>query len=194
MENLLKLLKNNLNIVAISTLFIIGMVGLWNFESISIFKIILSLLGLGFAYFAISLKNWQFLVYLTLYLNIFNLYFIYENLGWYLGVVMVMMIIFMLVINFLSFDFKTILEVLNQKLFYCSLLTLLDLEIFLTLISWPTSIMTKTIIIVTINYLLWGILENYRKETFNLKTIIPYIITSGVAIILSIVTTPWYTY
>lgn len=194
MLNLQKLRKVNLNIIILLILFLLCWMGFWFFEDLFIFKIILSILGLSFIYFAVTLKNWQFLVYLALYLNIYNLYFIYENLGWYLSLVMILAIISMAMINWLFFNFKSILETLEQKLFYCSLLTLIDLEIFLTMISWPTSMKTKGIILIAINYFLWGVLENYQRKRLSIKTIAPYIITSSVAIILSIVTTLWYTY
>lgn len=194
MENLQKLLKSNLNIIILLISFILSWVGFWFFENLLIFKIVLSILGLSIIYFAITLKNWQFLVYLTLYLNIYDLYFLYDNLAMSLWTIMILAIIFATVINFLFFNFKSILETVGQKLFYCSLLTLIDLEIMLAIISWPTGIETKGIMIVITNYFLWGVLENYSSRKLNLKTIAPYIITSSVVIILSIITTPWYTY
>lgn len=183
----------SLDFIACFLVFFLGILTFLQFETLVVFKYLLFFLFVAlFIVFVVS-QNIYYFLYPYIFLVLFDAFNLYYALGWPLWSIMLIIIVSLSVIGFFylnkySFDNKI------QKYFLLSLLVLTMLEVFLSLISWPTDPRGKTIILLSVFYLLDGLIGLWAKKTFIFKKIFPYLGIGIIIISAIIITSPWSIY
>lgn len=183
---MIKINWNNLNRYKDTFLYlfvIVFMLGFFLLEMSWMLKILMICLC-AWAYFvSFKKKENNFLIIVLYFLLFYNCYSLFFYLGMPLWLPMMLVIILTaLIYYFFSSD----------SIVYAVLLTLIVLEIFLSLISWPTDPKGKSLILVGVIYLFYGISAQENHNKLEFKKIIPYVVICLLIIILVVLTSQWY--
>ncbi len=180
-------------------IFFFGILALLQFETFAVIKYTLLIVCIFFLYLYFVKKQIEFLIYPLLYLIFFASYNLYYSLSWSLWSVMLIFLISFILPAYLLIDSLNNKSDLNlsdkfSQYFYMSLLCLVSVEIFLTLIPWPTDPRGKSIILLIIFYILQGLIIAWLGKKFDFKHVSSYILIGALVIFGVIITTSWYAY
>lgn len=182
----------NLPIICLFIIYIFSITSYFYLESYLLLKLVFLGLGLIFIYFLMFKNQSHWLVFLTIYLSLVMLY---NCLVLSILPLWLIIILFLIVIGGLSFVLiKSIFDKLNWQLFYSLIITLALLEIFLILIIWPINNQSKGIVLLSIVYSYWGVLELKIANDLNWKRLWPFIFLTFIVIGVIISTVGWIGY
>lgn len=187
-------LKKNWQVILTYILLIAGFSGFLISNEDIFIKYIMATLAIVCLYFSILKNNFEFLYYILLYLVIFCLYNFYELSNWPLWLVTGMVFIVLVFINWQIFANSNLSEKKDKLIFITILISLLNLEIYLSLLPWTTFARSKSIINLASFYALSGISIVYIQRQITTKKILAYLIISSILVILAVGTTLWYAY
>ncbi len=179
--------------------FLLTIFSLSLFETFSPVKYFLYIVSIVLIYQYFTKNKIEFLVYPALYLVFFSSYSIYYSLNWSLWSVLLFLIISLNIIIYFvvnNMQLGNSLDKLNNniKYFYFALYNLLLVEVFLTLIPWPTDPRGKAIILLVVFYIIEGLVLAWQNKKFVFNQVYQYF-TIGLLIIFAIIiTTTWYAY
>lgn len=166
--------------------------GYLSFESDLSLKIIMAVLLVGSGFYIFSQKKYDFLNIIILYLIFFDLYNLYLSVGWPLWLITILFVIFTTLLSYL-YNMSE-LNNINKQLYlvYLTLINLMMLEIFLALIPWPTDPKVRAIIVVSLFYFLWGLVNLKLRQQLQFKKVMFYLVIFAIIIFAVVATTKWY--
>jgi hypothetical protein len=171
--------------ISLYILVIVFMLGFFLIEMSWILKILMICLC-AWAYFvSFKIKENNFLVIVLYFLLFYNCYSLFFTLGMPLWLPMILVT---LLTASIYYFYST------DSIAYAVLLTLIVLEIFLSLVSWPTDPKGKSLILVGIIYLFYGISAQKDHNKLEFKKSISYIVICLLIIILVVLTSQWYSF
>ena len=184
----------NWQFITVISLFIASIIGFINFESSLIFKIIFIALVVLLAIYFLGIDALEYFNIIVLFLVIFDCYNLYFSMNIPLWSVMIISAVLVWILAYIFLE--SCKDKIGNKLYYVYsvLLSLVILEIFLALISWPTDPKSKSMIIVSIFYIFYLMILEKGTNSLNWKKILPYIISVILIIVFVVVTTKWYGY
>ena len=151
--------------------------------------VILSIFSV-YQYFLREKSEW--LVLLSIYFIVNVLFNLLAN---NLLPIWVIVVILIISICFLFYTFtKDFVEKLESRLFYSLMMTIVILEIYVSLLPWPINIESKSLIVLSIGYVFWGVLYHKFTDNLRIKQIFPYLLSSLAIIGLIILSASWIGY
>lgn len=193
-NNAIKLFISKPQNIFLLGFFVLGIFGFITYETYSIARNITLLIILIFLLYFFYLQENSILIYPTLYLNFFNVYNFYYTMNWPLWAVMIILIVIIGAISYIFINHQYYRLNKIYKFFYIVLFCLIQIEIFLTLIFWTTDPRGKAIILLTVFYVLQGLVSAWLDEKFVWSKISPYIVIGIMLIFGIIMTSPWLSY
>lgn len=187
--------KYNINLrnPLLVALLVTNLIGSIIFENLLFTKIILAILGVIGLIFIVTKKNRQFVTYFVCFLSLSNLYGLYGYFAWPIWVITVItFLISWFLINYLLEEELKLSSQPNIRTFYSILLSFLMLEIFISLLPWPTNLRSKGIVDLTIFYLASESLILNLNGRLTFRKIASKLIIATIIIILAVSTTAWY--
>ena len=184
----------NINNVLLLAFYVLVLLGFLSFETSLILKILMIFLAALALFVFIKYAESQFVAILIYYLLSYDCSILYFSFRFPLWAIMILIAIFSSAGLYLSVNADKI-DIDGKVLkMYAVLFSLVTLEIFLSLVPWPTDPKTKSAIIATLFYLFYGFMVLQSKNELNIRRISPYLIISSLIMTCVIVTSSWYSY
>jgi len=181
-----RIFKNLIKEIALPLLLFLLTVLFWYFKGFgtgffnNLFALFL-FLGALFFYIKNRSEAIDFLIFLALFLGLFDLY----NIQYTFFIPSLMAQLFVFVYTFLLFLYLSYEKRHLKKSALAALgLSICMLEVFYVLSFWPTNPLSKSFVLTVIFYAYWFIIVMQAK-------IIPYLVIVGAATFLVLVTTRW---
>lgn len=196
--NLKKYLNLNNLVLLIINFFVF--LSFLQFESSTLIKIIIIFFWIISLYLYFFKKQQEFLIFTLLYLVFYTSYSFYYHMNWSLWLVLIVLIIFLILTTYVFINSKNE-EIMhfhqnnkNVLFFYYSLINLIIIEFFITLIPWPIDPKGKSIIILCVYYMIYGAIKLWNEKKFNISNLLIYLVVGIIIIFGIIVTSSWYSY
>ena len=178
--------------LTICTLFLLSLINYFYLEQLLILKINFLIFGVIFVYLFIWKNSFQWLIFLLLYLIGFSLYY-------YLAIgslaIWITILLFVLVVGGLTFILvQPIITKFSSQFFYSFLILIVNLQIFLALVPWPVNMQSKSVILLSVIYFCWGLLNLKIEDKLNWQGVLPYLLTTFIIITAIISTVSWVEY
>ena len=170
----------------------LSLINYFYLEQLLILKINFLIFGVIFVYLFIWKNSFQWLIFLLLYLIGFSLYY-------YLAIgslaIWITILLFVLVVGGLTFILvQPIITKFSSQFFYSFLILIVNLQIFLALVPWPVNMQSKSVILLSVIYFCWGLLNLKIEDKLNWQGVLPYLLTTFIIITAIISTVSWVEY
>ena len=173
-------------------LFAFSLFGFVNFETSVILKILWVLVLVFTAIYSLKINKLEYLILAIFFLLIYDFYNLYFSLGVGLWVEIILLLGTVGVMTYILLDKARASIDSKLRYVYLTFASLVSMEIFLTLVSWPVDPKNKAIILVLVYYLVYNAIFINAEDKLSFKKISPYLAVVLVLATLIMATSEWY--